>query len=132
MSSKATGIVWESALPRREKYVLLALSDHAKEDGTDVYPSIWRIIWKTGYSETQVRDIMRSLMKMGILILVHKGGQHDGDVNRYRIDLKAIPMLQEFKDWLAERRADEKKKTTETAPSGGYGFTRGRVRKWPK
>ena len=120
MSAKVTGIVWESALERQEKYVLLALTDHCKEDGTDVYPSLWRIIWKTGYSETQVREIMRSLMKKKILLLVHKGGKHDGDVNRYRIDLKAIPMLQDFKEWSAERRASEKKaksETAETAPS---------------
>ncbi len=122
MSAKATGIVWESALERPEKYVLLAMADHAKEDGTDVRPSLWRIIWKTGYSETQVRDIIRSLIRQEILILTHKGGKCDGDVNIYRIDYQALPMLKEFKEWSAERRAEEKKPAiqegTETAPSG--------------
>lgn len=120
MSAKATGIVWESALERPEKYVLLALADHAKEDGTDVRPSLWRVAWKTDYSETQVRDIMRRLIALKILVLTHKGGRHDGDVNVYRIDFKAIPMLRDFKEWSAEKRAKEKGKYkgTETAPSG--------------
>jgi hypothetical protein len=112
------GIVLESALPRSEKYVLIALADHAKEDGADVYPSLARIEWKTGYSETQVRDIMRSLKNKKILLLVHRGGNGDGDTNKYRIDLKAIPMLMEFSEWVAQKR-EKQKKGTKTEPCEG-------------
>lgn len=104
MSAKATGIVWESNLPRPEKYVLLALADHAKEDGSDVYPSLGKVEWKTGYSETQVREIMRSLVKQKILVLVRKGGNGPTDTHKYRIDYKALTMLQEFREWSAGKK----------------------------
>lgn len=119
MSAKATGIVWESDLPRAEKYILAALADHAKEDGSDVRPSIWRIEWKTGYSETQIRAHLINLRKKRILVLTHQGGKFDGDVNVYRIDYAALPMLPDFKEWSAQKREEEKKrKGTESAPSG--------------
>lgn len=104
MSAKATGLIWEADLPRPEKYVLLALADHAKEDGSDVYPSLGRVQWKTGYSETQVRDIIRSLIEQKILVPVRKGGNGPTDTNRYRIDFKALTMLQDFREWAASRK----------------------------
>jgi hypothetical protein len=122
LSAKATGLIWEADLPRPEKYVLLALADHAKEDGSDVYPSLARVQWKTGYSETQVRDIIRSLIEQRILVLVKKGGNGSTDTNRYRIDFKALRMLQDFREWAANRKGaktvpiNNDAKGTETEP----------------
>ena len=116
MSAKATGIVWESDLPRPKKYVLLALADHAKEDGTDVYPSLARIQWKTGYSETQIRDLIGELVEDRILILVRKGGNGAEDTNRYRIDLKALRQLPDFKEWNAQKQKKDKDKGAKTVP----------------
>src|SRR5581483_2309095 len=68
MSARISGLVWELQLPREEKYVLLCLADHAKNDGSDVYPSIGLIAWKTNYSERRVQQIMRSLEGRGLLV----------------------------------------------------------------
>jgi DnaA N-terminal domain len=128
LSAKATGLIWEADLPRPDKYVLLALADHAKEDGSDVYPSLARVQWKTGYSETQVRDIMRSLIEPGILVLVKKGGNGSTDTNRYRIDFKALKLLPEFKEWAAGRKGaktvpiNKDAMGTETEPLKGAGL----------
>jgi hypothetical protein len=125
LSAKATGLIWEAELPRPEKYVLLALGDHAKEDGSDVYPSLARVQWKTGYSETQVREIIRSLIEQRILVLVKKGGNGSTDTNRYRIDFKALRMLQDFREWAANRKGaktvpiNNDAKGTETEPMKG-------------
>lgn len=134
MSSKLTGAVWELDLPRPEKYVLLALADHGKEDGSDVYPSLARIEWKTGYSRTQVRDIMRQLREKGILKLVRKGGNGRGDCDQYRMEVCKAPSLADFKIWnkgtetapIASESGvaigDETAKGTETAPIAAQGF----------
>lgn len=105
MSAKVMGLVFESDLPRAEKFILLALADHAKEDGSDVYPSVARIGWKTGYSERQIRTIIDSLEKMGILKVVHPGGSGPADVRKYRIVLGAIPMLMDFTAWKESKGA---------------------------
>jgi hypothetical protein len=128
LSAKATGLIWEADLPRPEKYVLLALADHAKEDGSDVYPSLARVQWKTGYSETQVRDIIRSLIEQRILLAVKKGGSGPTDTNRYRIDFKALKMLQDFREWASNRKGaktvplNNDVKGTETEPLKGAIF----------
>lgn len=93
MSVKVSGAVWDSELDRATKYVLLALADHAKHDGTDVYPSIGLVSWMTGYDERQVRRIVRQLEAEGIL------KREDGDdgkggrskTTHYRIILGMLP-----------------------------------------
>ena len=105
MSSKVIGLVFESSLERPEKFILLALADHAKEDGSDVYPSIARIEWKTGYSERQIRTLMRNLESLGVLQMVHPGGSGPADVRKYKIVLSAIPMLTDFNTWKESKGA---------------------------
>lgn len=125
MSAKLTGAVWELDLPRPEKYVLLALADHAKEDGSDVYPSLARVEWKTGYSETQVRQIMRALVQKRILVLVRKGGKGPGSTDCYRIDLNAAKELTDFRTWVQQTKGTKTEpltgihKGTETEPIKG-------------
>src|SRR4051812_35837708 len=96
-------MVLDADLPRPEKFVLAILADHGKEDGTDVYPSVAKIEFKTGYSERQVRDLMTSLQKMGILILLREGGKGAGDTNKYRIAVEKIPVMN-FNDWLRKHK----------------------------
>lgn len=105
MSAKVMGLVFEADLPRAEKFILLALADHAKEDGSDVYPSVARIEWKTGYSERQIRTLIDNLEKMGILRVVHPGGSGPADVRKYKIVLASIPMLPEFSSWKESKGA---------------------------
>lgn len=105
MSAKVMGLVFEADLPRAEKFILLALADHAKEDGSDVYPSVARIQWKTGYSERQIRSLIDSLERMGILQIVHPGGSGPADVRKYKIVISKIPMMVDFHTWKESKGA---------------------------
>ena len=40
MSVKIMGLVWDSCLPRDEKFVALAYADHASHDGSGIFPSV--------------------------------------------------------------------------------------------
>lgn len=86
MSGKIMGKVWDLALPHNQLLVLLALADHADHEGHNVYPSLGLVAWKTGYSEQQVRRVIRSLVDDGILIVTSR---NPGKPNRYSIDVSA-------------------------------------------
>lgn len=98
MSAKLLGLVFESDLPRPEKFVLLALADHSKDNGSDCYPSLRLVAWKTGYSERQIQEVMASLENQKVLRVIHRGGSGRGDHNEYKIEvvnLKPLPPLPE-------------------------------------
>lgn len=84
MSVKVMGAVWDLDLPHPKQSILLAMADHADHDGNNVFPSVGLVAWKTGYSETQTRRIIKTLVKDGLLVPMDapKGG-----TNHYRIDL---------------------------------------------
>ena len=82
------------------KAVASALADHARKDGTGIYPSKTRVAAMVGCSEkTAVREI-RALLKMGVLRLVRKGGRGPRDCNEYAFDLHALEALPHFKSRL--------------------------------
>lgn len=88
MSGKISGGVWDLDLPHNKMLVLLAMADHANHEGGDVFPSLERIAWKTGYSYRQTLRIVKSLEDDGLLVLV-RAGKEIGSVNVYRINLEA-------------------------------------------
>lgn len=75
MSAKILGQVWDLQLTAAQQLVMLALADHADHNGENAYPSIDLIAWKTGYSERQVRRILKSLVKEKILSQVSRPGR---------------------------------------------------------
>ncbi len=86
MSAKITGAIWELDLPRWEKYVLLALGDHADQEGNNVYPSIALLVWKTGLSERWIQTVMKKFKEQGLLVKT-RGASGRGHPTVYRIDL---------------------------------------------
>jgi hypothetical protein len=88
MSAKITGEVWELDLSHPQKWVLMAMADHADHDGGNVFPSVGLIAWKCGYSERQVQRIRRELEALGVLVLEAAPA---GERRVYRIDLAAAP-----------------------------------------
>lgn len=70
------GSVYEIELAHPQQAVLVAMADHAQDDGTDVYPSIARLAWKTGYSDRQIKRIIKDLLGVGVLIEVTAATQH--------------------------------------------------------
>lgn len=70
--------VWALDLDHSQQSLLLALADHAKDDGSDCFPGVGYLAWKTGYSERQVQRILRELESNHLIKpLAHgTGGRH--------------------------------------------------------
>jgi len=93
VSAKIMGKAWDLALPHNQLLVLLAMADHADHEGNNVYPSLGLVAWKTGYSEQQVRRVIRSLVSTGILSVVEK---IPGRTIKYRIDTSKGKQKEEY------------------------------------
>ena len=95
MSIKAMAVVWEAELPRPEKFVLLALADHADHEGGHISPSLGRIAWKTGYSYQKVVSIVKGLRESGILV---QTGYGINNVNVYQIQFERLIPLKQYQN----------------------------------
>jgi len=93
MSGKIMGKVWDLDLPHNQLLVLLSLADHADHEGKNVFPSLGLTSWKTGYSEQQVRRVLRDLEKAKILLVVERKA---GKRTVYQIDLSAGKLKPEY------------------------------------
>ncbi len=71
-----------------EKAVLLALADHANDEGKAAYPSGRRMAWKCSMTTRGVRKIERRLEKKGLVRLVRLGGGHV--TNEFELNLDNI------------------------------------------
>lgn len=81
------GQVWELDLPQNQLSILLAMADHARDDGSSVYPGIDYLAWKTGYSERNITRIIEQLEASGIIAAVsHRNGGR-GHVTEWQIDI---------------------------------------------
>jgi len=69
-----------------EMLLALALADFASDDGTRVYPGIKHLSQKTRQSERTVQYQLRSMEKLGWLILVNAGDGGKGQHREYRVD----------------------------------------------
>ena len=93
MSVKAMGLVWEANLDRQLKLVLLAYADHADHDGDNIFPSVGRIAWKTGYHPDSIRRLTKSLIDLEILV---SDGESQLGTNLYHIDYNNLPNLEPY------------------------------------
>jgi hypothetical protein len=64
--------VWSSDLGAEQKYVLLALADHANDEGEHVYPSVARLVSKTSLSERTVQRRLKDLKTLGLIETVRE------------------------------------------------------------
>lgn len=78
---------------------MLALADHAHDDGSNVRPGILKIAWKTGYTHRHVKRVLSSLRDSGVLVLVREATQHMP--NEYRIDLTKAPKKPTYAEFRA-------------------------------
>lgn len=103
MSVKLMSKVWDCDLDHSTQTILLSLADHAKDDGTDVYPSVGYTAWKTGYSVRQVQRIILDLITNGILILVER--PYRGRPTEYRINIEAARQKEAYspRSWVTKR-----------------------------
>ena len=93
------GAVWGLELTSPKRMVLLAMADHANDDGGRVFPSIEYVAWKTGYSERQTKRIVSGLITDGLLVKERDATRYTPNV--YRIDIAAGKPKRQYK---SERR----------------------------
>src|ERR1700679_70673 len=74
MSVRLMAAVFEINLPPAKKIVLLAMADHAQDDGTGCYPSIATLAKKTSMSRRGVQTVMRELEAAHYIASMKKGG----------------------------------------------------------
>jgi len=70
MSIKQMVKVWEHEFTHPQLVVMLALADHADDDGENIFPSIERVAWKTGYTGRTITNILGQLRASGVLRVV--------------------------------------------------------------
>jgi hypothetical protein len=70
--------VWDLPVTPTEKLVLLALADHAQDDGGGAYPSVATLSRKTGLSDRMVRYVLSRKSKQGLL--AKTGNDRSGSV----------------------------------------------------
>lgn len=90
-------IMEEVELPRPQVAILLAMADHADDEGRHCYPSVDRIAWKANYKPRQVVNIMRDLEKAGVITRVREATRHRPA--EYRITLSKAPRKMPFQTW---------------------------------
>lgn len=105
MSVWLMGRVWQCDLPRPQQWVLMALADHADDEGFNVRPSVPLVAWKTSYSDRQVQRIIDQLEELGILVVVQEATPRRP--TEYQIVLSAAAKKQPFRSADApETRGD--------------------------
>ena len=78
MSVKVMSWVWEQDLPTTKKMLLLAIADHADDEGNNAWPSKARLAKKVGVETNRIRTLLRELEIDGWL-KTHK--QRGGTLN---------------------------------------------------
>lgn len=85
-------LAWERAkLPPSDKLVLLALADHAHDDGTSAKPGIAHLAWKTDLSERTVQRCLKNLEEAGLITPTAHAEGGRGYVTEYTLLLEGLP-----------------------------------------
>lgn len=90
MSVRVMSWVWDQDIPTTKKMILLAIADHASDDGDNAWPSLSTLAKKVGIGERHVRRMLRELEHDGWLVTFkQRGGRADQEdasrPNLYRI-----------------------------------------------
>lgn len=86
------------------KLIMLALADHANDEGESAYPSVGRLAKKTSLSEQTVRNTLDALKYNGVVYL---DGTSKHMTNSYIINKGAFPKLNgQNEDFLPLNRLD--------------------------
>jgi hypothetical protein len=79
-------MVFDSALPKTEKIVLLAMADYASDSGESIFPSVGTLARKTSLADRSVQRTITDLINYGYLMKVKTGGGRS--TNRYSINIE--------------------------------------------
>ena len=78
--------------PKR-KALAIALADHARDDGTSVYPSIRHLVNKTEWGERTVQRTLRDLEGLGVLVCIDAGGKGPKDTREYAFNMPKLSAM---------------------------------------
>jgi hypothetical protein len=93
MSVVVMELAWYvGGLTPAQKAVLVALADHADDNGNQVYPAVERICIKTSYAERTVRRALADLRNMGLIHVVKEATYHAS--TEYKLDLPQMHSMQ--------------------------------------
>jgi hypothetical protein len=105
MSIKFMAKVYELAIDSDTREILMALADHADDEGYNIFPSVARIAWKIGDGSMNeqgeyknVRTVQRrlkELQEIGALVELKPSGYHRA--TEYGLDLSVFPKKADFK-----------------------------------
>jgi hypothetical protein len=105
--------VWELDVGHAQQSVLLAMADHADDEGAEVFPSTGLIGWKTGYSKRQVQRIIDGMEVAGLLVRVAEA--HGWRATEYRICFDAAAVKQSYEP-SKKGRGDTMSPQVDTGP----------------
>lgn len=93
MSVKIMSMVFDAqGITSTQKLVMLAMADHAADDGTSIYPSVETICSKTGLSQAAVRKTLKQLRDDEKLIRITR--KYTSRMpNKYAINLQVLSTL---------------------------------------
>ena len=94
MSIRIMSMVFDaSGMTSTQKLVMLALADHANEEGKSIYPSVQRVCDKTALGERVVRRTLSELRgeDVGLIRVVRKSKFHS--TTEYAINVKNLRSL---------------------------------------
>lgn len=131
MSATLTGAAFYLPIPKAEKLLLVAMADHANDDGAGVYPGNRRLQTKTSDSERNVRRLLRRLEDLNLITAVANPGGGRGLTTEYALNAALIHNLARANGWHQKTRrstapfTNQNPDTTRvkgdtTAPKGGH------------
>ncbi len=82
-----------------EKNVLLALADHANDDGRSCYPGIERLTTKSGLGERQVQRVLRRLTDKNLIAPVRYAGGGRGHATEWELNVELIWFEAQSNGW---------------------------------
>lgn len=94
------------------KLVLLALADHANDEGEGAYPGLTRMEKKTALSRQTIINTYDALLHNGIIYLA---GVSKRNTNNYSINAKSFPKMQDGEAVLLVKPLDQSNELTSTS-----------------
>lgn len=79
----------ELVLPPREKAVLVAMAEMARDGDQEFWISEARLSYRTGYNEKTVRVAIRALRRSGLVVRTRRGQRDTGEAARYLLPMNA-------------------------------------------
>jgi hypothetical protein len=118
MSAYLMGRAFYTDLPAHLRFLLVALCDHAHDDGTSIKVGQSRLARKTGAAERTVRANLAELRSLGYIERLKR--QSSAGVDQYRIVLSMLPTHKDIDDRPADvaGASDQANRRSTAGPTG--------------